>query len=671
MTPSPFPYQRALFLTVCLFCLAGAGSGEVFFKAGFETGDLTEWSKTGTRSQNATPRNVEVVTDIVHDGKYAVKFTIHEDDVFNAQQLRVQVGGPKVTVVEGSDTYMALSIYMAEAPKDRDNFFYWEGTPPPRWNNVMTWWVEPATGGGASIKYGTGNLGRNGTEWEADFAIGKWHRLAMHIHWSEDQHIGYTRLWWDGALVLDKKLKTKGPESVYFCQPGIHRSPHRASVDTIYFDNFILANTLAEVAKDLPKPMAAAEFAIEGDWDVRVTLPGEAATVRVDPPQSILVKAEPHNGIPMFNPKAGGWAKGAQLAGVKAQETTSPHLLDASSFTLRAGPEPNSPMFTKGVDYEIDLSWGTFGRLEGSSIRPDQMVFASYRHGQMRLDAIVLTADGRVVLRQGEPRAAAPIVPAVKAGERHLGNIYLPGAVGKLLPEHLFPVLEATYPEPAPGATNATVARLIRRLSSGDQPALRVLAWGDSVTDGSYLPGGPSQRWQEQFVTRLRERFPKARIELFTQAWGGRNTGSYLAEPPGSPHNYRETVLALKPDLIVSEFVNDAGLKPEQVEERYSKLLADFQGIGAEWIILTPHYVRPDWMNLTRERDIDNDPRPYVAGLRQFAAKHEVALADASMRYGRLWRQGLPYNTLMLNAINHPDVRGMRIFADALMALFR
>lgn len=49
------------------------------------------------------------------------------------------------------------------------------------------------------------------------------------------------------AYILDKKLKTKGPESIYFCQPGIHRSPHRASVDTIYFDNFILADTLEEV----------------------------------------------------------------------------------------------------------------------------------------------------------------------------------------------------------------------------------------------------------------------------------------------------------------------------------------------------------------------------------------------------------------------------------------
>ena len=187
---------------------------------------------------------------------------------------------------------------------------------------------------------------------------------------------------------------------------------------------------------------------------------------------------------------------------------------------------------------------------------------------------------------------------------------------------------------------------------------------------GTYVPDWEHNRWQEQFVARLKARFRHANIELLTEAWGGRNTSSYLGEPLGSPHNYQEKVLALKPDLIISEFVNDAGLKPAQVNERYGKLLANFQGIGAEWIILTPHYVRPDWMGLNRERDIDDDPRPYVTGLREFAPQHHVALADASRRYGRLWRQGIPYSSLMLNSINHPDARGMKIFADALIELF-
>ncbi len=240
-------------LVLCALLAVGAAEGTILFKANFETGNLSEWTATGTRSQNATSRNVEVVTDVVREGKYAAKFTIHPDDVFNDRQLRVQIGGPKVTVEEGSDTYTSFYLYMAEAPKDRDNFFYWEGTPPPRYNNVMTWWVEPKEGGGAAIKYGTGNLGRNGTEWEADFTLGKWHQLAMHIRWSEDPAKGQVRLWLDGVRVMDKMLKTKGPESVYFCQPGIHRSPHKASVDSIYFDNFVMADTLAEVVTEVAR----------------------------------------------------------------------------------------------------------------------------------------------------------------------------------------------------------------------------------------------------------------------------------------------------------------------------------------------------------------------------------------------------------------------------------
>ncbi len=409
---------------------------------------------------------------------------------------------------------------------------------------------------------------------------------------------------------------------------------------------------------------APATFTITGDWEVRVGSP----TLSVTPPSSIAIEAEKHVGIPVFNPKAGGWVKGAQLLGVRAQETTSPHLLDVGSFSLRSGPEAEALIYTKGVDYEIDLEWGTFGRLAGGRIQSGQAVYANYRHSQQRLDAIVLDGEGKVVLRQGEPRAAAPARPELKPGERTLGNIYLSGMTSKLEEANLFPVLEQAYPE-APITRSATVKRLMERLNNGEM--LRILAWGDSVTDGAYLTNKDKERWQEQFVGRLRERFPKAQIELMTQAWGGRNTGSYLAEPRGSEHNYRETVLGVKPDLIVSEFVNDAGLQPEQVKERYSRLLADFKEIGAEWIILTPHYVRPDWMGLKQERDIDEDPRPYVRGLREFAAKHDVGLADASLRYGRLWRQGIPYNTLMVNAINHPDARGMRIFADALMALFQ
>jgi lysophospholipase L1-like esterase len=411
-----------------------------------------------------------------------------------------------------------------------------------------------------------------------------------------------------------------------------------------------------------------AEFTLAGDWKVRITAPGKASqTIDVRPVSKVTVIAESYRNLPLFNPKASGWTKGAQLKGVKAQETTSKGLIQPDSFILRNGPQPDSPSFTRGTDYEIDVEWGTFGRLAGGSIREDQEVFASYRHEQLRLDAVILQGSGKIIVREGISRAAAPEIPEIQPGEQHLGNIYLSAGTRKLTEDHLYPILETRFPA-QPHSSNAVIARLKKQLSEGQR--IRILAWGDSVTDGSYLPDRNTQRWQEQFVSRLRRKFPQAKIELITEAWGGRNTGSYLAEPPGSLHNYQEKVLAVKPDVIISEFVNDAGLKPEQVQERYGKLLRDFQEIGAEWIILTPHYVRPDWMNLTREREIDEDPRPYVKGLRQFATSHDVALADASLRYGRLWRQGIPYSTLMLNAINHPNAFGMSLFADALLDLF-
>jgi hypothetical protein len=231
-------------LSVTFFRLE-AVAAEILFKADFETGDFSQFSG---KSKNIKPGHIEVVTDIVHSGKYAGRFTIHEDNVFNARQLRVQANGPKVTVKEGSDTFLSFYMYMNNAPRDRDNFFYWEGSPPPRYNNVMTWWVEPKKdGAGTWIKYGTGDLGRKGVHWTGDFTVGRWHQLGMHIHWSEDPAAGNVKLWWDGEVVLDKRVQTKGPQSVYFSQPGIHRDPHTKSVDTIYFDDFLCATTLEEV----------------------------------------------------------------------------------------------------------------------------------------------------------------------------------------------------------------------------------------------------------------------------------------------------------------------------------------------------------------------------------------------------------------------------------------
>jgi lysophospholipase L1-like esterase len=408
---------------------------------------------------------------------------------------------------------------------------------------------------------------------------------------------------------------------------------------------------------------------LTGDWQIKVEHEGVAATLNVAEPVAIRVTDERIARLPLYNPNAPEYARGVPLAGVRAQECSVRHALDPESLVIKA-TSPGAA-YVLGKDYNAELTWGCVGRLEGGSIMPDTAVLASYSYGTMRLDSVLLTTDKKIILRQGAPHVANPEPPALGVGEKRLANIWVTARLSKLGEANLFPILEDTYP--APAKTSASVARAIpatmAKLEAGGK--VRILAWGDSVTDGSYLPEPHINRWQEQFVRRLRAHYPRAEITLMTEAWGGRNTDSYRAEPPGSLHNYQEKVLDLKPDLIISEFVNDAGLDEAGVYQRYGRIRDEFKAIGAEWIILTPHYVRPDWMGLRSEKGIDDDPRAYVKAVRKFAAKNNIALAEGSLRYGRLWRQGIPHSTLMMNNINHPNPFGMSLFADALMELFQ
>lgn len=421
----------------------------------------------------------------------------------------------------------------------------------------------------------------------------------------------------------------------------------------------------------LADTLPTAEMVPTGDWQVRVTLtdPAVQSLAEIEPPQEIVVVDEKHDFLPLYNPNGGGWNNGARLGQLIAEACSTPGLLDPNSVVLKAGADATSRTFVRGSDYQIDTFWATFGRIAGGSIGENTPVFVSYRYTPQRLDSVILTTDGKVALRPGKAAVATPALPPIAPGERLLGNVWVYGKMSRLTGDHLFPVSETAFPEP-PAATISVAERslpkTLSKLRSGEP--VRILAWGDSVTECVYLP--QKEKWQEQFVNRLRAAFPRSEIELLTEGWGGRTTDAFLKAPPGNPHNYEEKVLTRKADLVISEFVNDAALDPSRMETIYSRILTDLQRTGTEWIILTPHYVRPDWMGLSSQREVDQDPRPYVASLRAFSSKHNIALADASLRYGRLWRQGIPYTALMVNSINHPDARGMKLFADALMSLF-
>lgn len=369
----------------------------------------------------------------------------------------------------------------------------------------------------------------------------------------------------------------------------------------------------APTAAAVPAPPVPIAWSLRGPFRLRLMLTEQRQHVEVEvaPPEPLTV-TETHNELAEWNPGAAGWTKGDRLHALVAQETTTPGLLHSDSVHVDG---PGGGPLVRGVDYEVDDQWGTIGWLQGGSLAAcestQRTVVATYTWTPLRLDSLVLRADNSIELRMGKPYGAAPPLPAISAGERRLMNIWLPGRAAEdgLTAGSLFPVLETTPTlSPARLLSSGAIPRTLAKLRNG-QP-VSIVAWGDSVTDGGYLPS-PADRWQVQLVEEMQARYPNSTITLHTEGWGGRSTSAYLQEPEESPRHFPTAVLSPasddgvpipSPDLVISEFVNDASLAPELVKTQYAYLQNVFRASDCDWLILTPHYVRPGpvegWMGV-------------------------------------------------------------------------
>ena len=392
---------------------------------------------------------------------------------------------------------------------------------------------------------------------------------------------------------------------------------------------------------------------VSGDT-VRISGPNEITAAgsrfRIPPLESKEVRNEKHTWFPVYDPGKVWYA-----TGTSPEETIFGALQE-----IRVTSVDGKNVYQEGRDYLVNARDNRLGRAPDSAIRPP--VLLSYRYRPQRIDSVIRGRDGKVHYRTGIPRGKMPEPPPLAEGETRLANLYLPVDFTKLTEASLLPVTETVCPAGPPVADHL-LPRTMRKLRNGEP--LRILAWGDSVTEGGYagLPAG--KRWQEQFVERLKARFPQAKIELLTNGWGGRNSGAFLQAPESDrKHHYPASVLGVKADLILSEFTNDSWISEKDFNARYNRFLKDFRAAGSEWIAIAPHH-------LIGMNNVDGaDPRLYVRLLRDFCRKNDVPLADVSYRFSRLHRQGIPFLTLLTNHYNHPGPRGMAIYADALMALF-
>lgn len=380
----------------------------------------------------------------------------------------------------------------------------------------------------------------------------------------------------------------------------------------------------------------------------------QKATFEIPPAGSILVEKEPYV---LSSDRPNTWAQGTHLKGCNSNSTVIPGCLVPGSVEVRL---PDGTLVEKDRDYLIDDHWAVLGRTADGRISTDSQVLITYHIGLMRLDGIDITTSGKVLLVKGEATKNRCMPPPVGKGNTRLAHVYMPYHEPLIDPWQIF-VAGPAYPEPDAAELarrGALVPKTIEKLRAGKP--VTVVAWGDSVTCGCDATK-PECQFPNLFASRLRERFPKATVKLVNAGIGGSNTNQRLPE-------IDQQVLSHHPDLVTMEYVNDMGLPLDQVKKNYEQAIAKIRAAGAELIIITPHFVMPEWMGHKHARG--KEVRPAVDVIRKVAADAKCALADTSKRWEYLETEGIPYLTLIDSGINHPGDRGHELFVKDLMTFF-
>lgn len=216
----------------------------VVWTANFEKGDLSEW-KPGVNEKKGDRVNAEASAEKAYRGSKAGKITVHPDDTFTFDQNRVDIQHPSTLTDEGKDMWLSGHYLLVEDAKVRNEIAFFESNVS--YQNVMDFWVEPKSGGGTTINFGVGFLGETKV-WTADFAPGVWHQIAIHVLWSTDANKGMVDVWYDGTkVVTGRKAKTKADGNTLFFQTGLHRKNVAQFTETLFFDEFIEADSEADV----------------------------------------------------------------------------------------------------------------------------------------------------------------------------------------------------------------------------------------------------------------------------------------------------------------------------------------------------------------------------------------------------------------------------------------
>ena len=157
-----------------------------------------------------------------------------------------------------------------------------------------------------------------------------------------------------------------------------------------------------------------------GGWNVKVEADGRGGTFAIDPPDRIEVKGERHPCLPPKT-KTPFWAKECRFNAAYNPQFLAAWAVEPNSVAIFA----DGRKLERGRDYEIDEQWGGIHRPDASAVGGNVPISIDYAYRLRRLDSIVRTADGKLVLRKGVPHVVIPDPPALATGETRVGNVFV------------------------------------------------------------------------------------------------------------------------------------------------------------------------------------------------------------------------------------------------------
>ncbi|WP_407736329.1 heparin lyase I family protein [Hyalangium sp.] len=286
-----------------LLLVPAIASASTLWKGDFETGNLSQWS----RQQSVASDRLLVVSDVVREGRYALKATVHKgDNPISASGNRNEV------------------LYLSRETPGQEYFYKWSTMFPSDYPSANTWqlfaqWHQDGCCGSPPLEFYLqgeemrmrvgGSSGR--VLWHSPLQRAHWNDFVLHVKWSADSKAGFVELYKDGKLVVPKTMVATqfGSEKNYL-KLGLYRDASISQTASVYHDGFVMGTSLADV---MPSASAVAETPAPGPDSASPpaeqapapsagtpapTTPAVNATPVVNPPLANSTLPDPRGGTP-------------------------------------------------------------------------------------------------------------------------------------------------------------------------------------------------------------------------------------------------------------------------------------------------------------------------------------------------------------------------------------